>query len=123
MLLGLLALMLNVYITGACVKCPNLCIVTEFAKMGSLESVLLSSNLKLPYQQRLKLLHSAVLGVSYLHLLNPVIIHRDLKASNSLVDESWNVKVADFGFARIKEENSTMTHCGTPSYTGTVHPM
>ncbi len=34
------------------------------------------------------------------------------------MDENWNVKVADFGFARIKEENATMTRCGTPSWTG-----
>jgi serine/threonine protein kinase len=34
------------------------------------------------------------------------------------VDENWNVKVADFGFARIKEENATMTRCGTPCWTG-----
>lgn len=27
------------------------------------------------------------------------------------------MKVADFGFARIKEENSTMTRCGTPCWT------
>ncbi len=33
------------------------------------------------------------------------------------MDENWNVKVADFGFARIKEENATMTRCGTPSWT------
>ena len=33
------------------------------------------------------------------------------------VDETWNVKVADFGFARIKEENATMTRCGTPCWT------
>jgi serine/threonine protein kinase len=33
------------------------------------------------------------------------------------VDENWNVKVADFGFARIKEENATMTRCGTPCWT------
>ncbi len=38
------------------------------------------------------------------------------------VDENWNVKVADFGFARIKEENATMTRCGTPSWTGTPIP-
>lgn len=33
------------------------------------------------------------------------------------MDEAWNVKVADFGFARIKEENATMTRCGTPCWT------
>jgi serine/threonine protein kinase len=36
---------------------------------------------------------------------------------NPQVDENWNVKVADFGFARIKEENATMTRCGTPCWT------
>jgi len=102
---------------GACLKRPNLCIVTEFAKHGSLSDVLQNSAIKLPYQQRLKLLQSAAKGINYLHSLHPSIVHRDLKASNLLVDEDWNAKVADFGFARIKEENSTMTRCGTPSYT------
>ena len=63
------------------------------------------------------MLRSAALGINYLHSLHPVIVHRDVKPSNLLVDENWNVKVADFGFARIKEENATMTRCGTPCWT------
>jgi len=35
-----------------------------------------------------------------------------------LIDENWNVKLGDFGFARIKQENAAMTRCGTPCYTG-----
>lgn len=99
-------------------KRPNLCIVTEFVKQGSLKDILANTSIKLTWKQRLNMLRSAALGINYLHSLNPTIIHRDLKPSNLLVDESWSVKVADFGFARIKEDNATMTRCGTPAWTG-----
>jgi serine/threonine protein kinase len=102
---------------GASVKKPNLCIVTEFMRQGSLKDILSNNSIKLTWMQKLRLLRSSALGINYLHSLNPVIVHRDLKPSNLLVDEAWNVKVADFGFARIKEENATMTRCGTPCWT------
>ena len=125
-------------------KRPNLCIVTEFVKQGNLKDILANNAIKLTWQRKLKLLRGAALGITYLHSLHPVIVHRDLKPSNLLVrlpplqysnissthlhhhlhhhhgmqvDETWNVKVADFGFARIKEENATMTRCGTPCWT------
>jgi serine/threonine protein kinase len=106
---------------GACVKRPNLCIVAEFVKQGALKEILADSTVRLAWPRRLKLLRSAAVGLAYLHTREPVIVHRDVKPSNLLVDEEWNVKVADFGFARIKEENATMTRCGTPCWTGTSH--
>jgi serine/threonine protein kinase len=99
------------------VKRPNLCIVTEFVKQGSLADMLANGSIKLTFNQKLRMLRSAALGINYLHSLHPVIVHRDLKPSNLLVDENGNVKVADFGFARIKEDNATMTRCGTPCWT------
>jgi serine/threonine protein kinase len=102
---------------GACVKKPNLCIVTEYVKQGSLRDILADGTIKLTWSQKLRMLRSAALGINYLHSLQPVIVHRDLKPSNLLVDENYHVKVADFGFARIKEENATMTRCGTPCWT------
>jgi serine/threonine protein kinase len=67
------------------VKKPNLCIVTEFAKQGSLKDILGDSAIKLTWNQKLRMLRSAALGLNYLHSLKPVIVHRDLKPSNLLV--------------------------------------
>jgi serine/threonine protein kinase len=102
---------------GACVKPPNLCIVTEYMKKGNLRDILRDKTIQLPWKLRMKIARSIALALNYLHTLDPVIIHRDLKSSNILVDENWGVKVADFGFARIKAENTTMTRCGTPCWT------
>ncbi len=109
-----------VALRGFCAQPP--CIVTEFVKRGSLGEIISDHTVKLSWAQKMGMLKSAALGINYLHSLSPVIVHRDLKPSNLLVDENWNVKVADFGFARIKEENVTMTRCGTPCWTGTPPP-
>ena len=42
--------------------------------------------------------------MNYLHSLVPPVLHRDLKSLNLLVNDSWSVKVADFGGSKFKEE-------------------
>jgi len=38
-----------------------------------------------------------------------------------LVDENWTIKLADFGFAKIKQENNAMSRYYNPCYTGTEY--
>nr|UMO80404.1 Serine/threonine protein kinase [Pandoravirus aubagnensis] len=101
---------------GACVAPPDLCVVTEFVRRGSMRRVLDDPTLKIKWTERMRMLRTAAVGVAHLHRVAG-IVHRDLKSSNLLVADDWSIKVADFGFARIKEANATMTRCGTPCWT------
>lgn len=54
-------------------------------------------------------------AISYCH--DQLIVHRDLKAENLLLDEDLNIKVVDFGFATKFDPNKTMqASCGSPMY-------
>ena len=57
--------------------------------------------------------HEKVRGMNFLHTHSPVIIHRDLKSLNLLVDSDWNVKVSDFGLSRFKVSTLMTGQCGT----------
>jgi len=57
----------------------------------------------------------AAQGLQHLH--SQGVIHRDVAARNVLVDENLRVRVADFGFARIKESSRTAAQGGKVGYT------
>ncbi|GAM20411.1 hypothetical protein SAMD00019534_035860 [Acytostelium subglobosum LB1] len=91
-------------------------IVTELVPGGDLQWYLKNRQVDLPWLLRINIAYDVTLAMSYLHSKN--IVHRDLKSSNLLIDTQWKVKVCDFGFARIvdDENNKSMTICGTDNW-------
>lgn len=54
------------------------------------------------FPRRLHIALGTARGIVYLHTeADPPIFHRDIKASNILLDERYNAKVADFGLSKL----------------------
>lgn len=107
-----------VTLRGYCTATTNLeghqrIIVTDLMENGSLYDHLFGSakkNLTWPIRQKIAL--GTARGLAYLHYgAQPSIIHRDIKASNILLDHNFEAKVADFGLAKFNPEG--MTHMST----------
>ena len=93
----------------------NLLIVMEFVPGGELYPLLQKEDLEIDWPLRLKIAHDVASALAFMHARN--IIHRDIKSENLLVDDQWNIKLCDFGFARAIEsrEKTRMTMCTTSS--------
>jgi len=92
---------------GVCTVPPNFAIVTEFCARGTLFDVLQDRNVMLEWTQVNKIALQISLGMNYLHMNKPAIIHRDLKSANVLVDDSFNCKIGDFGLSRMRSQAMT----------------
>ncbi|MEE6492789.1 hypothetical protein FKM82_016633 [Ascaphus truei] len=105
---------------GVCLKEPNLCLIMEFARGGSLNRVLAGK--KIPPDILVNWAVQIARGMNYLHdeAIVPVI-HRDLKSSNILILEMVEnsdlsnkiLKITDFGLAREWHRTTKMSAAGT----------
>ncbi|KAJ9147191.1 hypothetical protein P3X46_029379 [Hevea brasiliensis] len=93
---------------GACRKPMVWCIVTEYAKGGSVRQFLMKrQNRAVPLKLAVKQALDVAKGMAYVHGLG--LIHRDLKSDNLLIFGDKSIKIADFGVARIEVQTEGMT--------------
>ncbi|XP_024452669.2 leucine-rich repeat receptor protein kinase HPCA1 isoform X1 [Populus trichocarpa] len=93
-----------VSLVGFCLERGEQMLIYKFVSNGSLMESLSAgkTGIRLDWMRRLKVALGAARGLAYLHeLANPPIIHRHIKSTNILLDESLNAKVADFGLSKL----------------------
>jgi hypothetical protein len=80
-------------------------LVMEYMRGGSLFQ-LLHSHAPLQWPIRHRLASDIAKGLAFLHRHQPLILHRDLKSHNVLLNEYQRAKLADFGLAKVRVESS-----------------
>ncbi|CAF2123094.1 hypothetical protein YC2023_028333 [Brassica napus] len=111
---------------GYCRRRGELLLVYDFMPNGSLDKYLYNTpEVTLNWKQRIKVILGVASGLFYLHEeWEQVVIHRDVKASNVLLDGELNGRLGDFGLARLYDHGSDpqTTHVvGTLGYLAPEH--
>ena len=116
-----------VQLLGCCKENGDLLIVYEYMQHRSLDKHLFKEDQTvLSWEKRFKIIKGVASGLLYLHdELEQVIIHRDIKPGNILLDSEFQVKLGDFGLAMQYKRGSDKSipipttipmMVGTPGY-------
>jgi len=87
---------------GACMEEGRCKIVLEWARNGSLESVISDGSQKMSFRRKIILLQEICSAMTWLHKREEKILHLNLKPSNILLSSSWAVKVTDYGLGHVQ---------------------
>ncbi|KAF5197305.1 L-type lectin-domain containing receptor kinase VIII.2 [Thalictrum thalictroides] len=115
-----------VKLVGWCHTNGMLLLVYDFMPNGSLDNHLFNNNeekTRLYWDRRYKIISGVASALHYLHNeYDQKVVHRDLKASNVMLDSDYNARLGDFGLARaIDNEKTSYAELeqgvpGTPGY-------
>ncbi|XP_074357210.1 putative leucine-rich repeat receptor-like serine/threonine-protein kinase At3g14840 [Apium graveolens] len=115
---------------GCCIEGNQLLLVYEYMENNSLARALFGPRefqLKLDWSTRHKICTGIAKGLAYLHEESRLkIVHRDIKATNVLLDKDLDPKISDFGLAKLDEaENSHISTrvAGTYGYMAPEYAM
>ncbi|KAM7498587.1 hypothetical protein LguiA_023001 [Lonicera macranthoides] len=96
---------------GCCIEGNQLLLVYEYMENNSLARAIFGreeQKLNLDWPTRKKICIGIAKGLAYLHEESRLkIVHRDIKATNVLLDKDLNAKISDFGLAKLDEEENT----------------
>ncbi|KAI3691487.1 hypothetical protein L2E82_49848 [Cichorium intybus] len=107
-------------LVGYCNEMDERIVVYEYASRGSLDRYLTDSDLT--WIKRLKICIDIASGLDFLHggaTTQGVVIHRDIKSPNILLNDDWIAKITDFGISLIISKDMDFViddGCGTHGY-------
>ncbi|XP_037480015.1 putative serine/threonine-protein kinase [Triticum dicoccoides] len=115
-----------VELIGCCVEEENRILVYEYLENSSLDRALLASNsdpANFTWSIRSSICIGVARGLAYLHEEIPSpIVHRDIKASNILIDKNYVPKIGDFGLAKLFPDNISHISTRVAGTTGYLAP-